>query len=157
MENQMKFIFIPNNKFEFVDKYPLYSRFENDFLIPAIKNINSDSSKDINNLTISKKTKTGRKITHLEFKFNALGKDLSDEEITCLNMFLNLKLDKQQVLFLLKRIGYKEMYGRFMKNIDRRVTESDSEAKFFDRKNNREINNIPGYLYKVLFPELQKS
>lgn len=157
MENQMKFIFIPNNKFEFLDKYPIYSRFENDFLKGAIENINSDSSKDINNLVISRKIKTGRKITHLEFKFNALGKDLTEEEITCLNMFLDLKLDKQQVLYLLKRIGYKEMYGRWMKNIERKVLNNSTDAKFYDRRTNKEIHNIPGYLYKSIFPELQKS
>lgn len=155
-EEQLKFIFIPQDKFEFVDNCPRYSHFERDFLAPAIKSINDDISKDINNLRISRKTKTGRKITHLEFKFNALGKDLTQEEKECLKFFETLKLEREQVIFLLKRIGYKEMYGRWMKNVDRKVYDEDEIAKFYEKKTQKEIKNISGYLYSILFPELKR-
>lgn len=157
LNEQLKYIFIPRDKFYIKDIYPVYSRLENDFLKPAIKHINSDLSKDINNLKISKKIKTGRKITHLEFKFNALGKDFNEEELGCLEFFLNLQLDKQQVMFLLKRIGYKEMYGRWMQNVETKVIEGSTNAKFYERETKKEIKVIAGYLYKILFPELKKN
>lgn len=153
-EEQLKLIFIPGNKYDFKDNYSRYSHFERDFLIPAINSINKDVSKDIQNLRISKKTKTGRKITHLEFKFNALGKDLTENEKSCLKLFQDCNLDKEQVIFLLKRIGYKEMYGRWMHNVEKKVFENDNVAKYYERKTKKEIVNISGYLYSVLFPEL---
>ncbi|UMB59227.1 replication initiation protein [Lutibacter sp. A80] len=154
-DKQLKLIFIPKDKYDFKDSYPKYSVFERDFLAPAIKSINKDVSKDINNLKISRKKKTGRKITHLEFTFNALGKDLSEEETKCLKHFQDCGLDRTQVIFLLKRIGYKEMYGRWMENVERKVIEGESEAKYYERKTHKEIINISGYLYSVLFSELQ--
>ena len=153
-EVQLKLMFIPEDKYDFKDSCPRYSVFERDFLTPAINSINKDISKDINNLSISKKKKTGRKITHLEFTFNALGKDLSEEEIKCLKLFQSCDLDKDQIIFLLKRIGYKEMYGRWMKNVERKILEGDGVAKYYERKSHKEIKNIAGYLYSVLFPEL---
>ncbi|MDE1206032.1 MULTISPECIES: replication initiation protein [Tenacibaculum] len=156
-QDQLKFIFISQDKFEFKDNCPRYSHFERDFLRPAINSINGDISNDINNLKISKKTKTGRKITHLEFRFNALGKDLTDDELKCLEFFIECNLDKEQVIFLIKRIGYQEMYGRWMRNVDRKVYDNDKLAKFYERKSQKEIKNISGYLYQVLFPELKKG
>lgn len=153
-EEQLKILFIPEDKYDIKDSCPRYSVFERDFLLPAIKSINKDISKDINNLKISKKNKTGRRITHLEFTFNALGKDLSEEEIECLEHFQSCDLDKTQIIFLLKRIGYKEMYGRWMKNVEKKVLEGGGEAKYYARKSHKEIKNIAGYLYSVLFPEL---
>ena len=153
-EEQLKLLFIPEDKYDFKDRCSRYSVFERDFLIPAIKSINNDISKDINNLKISKKNKTGRRITHLEFTFNALGKDLSEEEIKCLELFQSCGLDKTQIIYLIKRIGYKEMYGRWMKNIERKILEGDNVAKYYQRKSHKEITNIAGYLYSVLFTEL---
>lgn len=154
-EEQLKLLFIPEDKYDFKDRCSRYSVFERDFLIPAINSINKDISKDINNLKISKKKKTGRKITHLEFTFNALGKGLSEEETICLKHFQDCDLDKTQILFLLKRIGYKAMYGRWMENVERKIIQGEREAKYYERKTHKEIINIAGYLYSVLFPELQ--
>jgi hypothetical protein len=156
-EEQLKFIFIPQDKFDFRDKCPRYSYFERDFLLPAIKSINYDISKDINNLRISRKTKTGRRITHLEFKFNALGKDLTIDEKKCLQFFETHKLEREQIIFLIKRIGHKEMYGRWMRSVEKRVYDDDKIAKFYERETQKEITNISGYLYSILFPELKKD
>lgn len=156
-EDQLKYIFIPQDKYEFNDSYPRYSHFERDFLSPAIASINNDVSKDINNLRISKKQKTGKRITHLEFMFNALGKDLTDQENKCLELFTSLNLDKQQVIYLIKRIGYKKMLTRWMHHVEKRAFEGNQSAKYYERKNKKEITNISGYLYSVLFPELKNS
>lgn len=156
-EEQMRLVFIPQDKYELKDSCPRYSIFERDFLIPAINSINKDHSKDINNLKISKKYKSGRRITHLEFTMNALGKNLTDEEKGALEMFTKCGLDKQQVFYLLKRIGYKEMYGRYMHAIERVVREGEKNAKYYERESKKEIENIPGYFYKVLYPELQRN
>lgn len=156
-EDQLKFIFIPQDKYDFKDNCPRYSHFERDFLKPAIRAINQDISKDIKNLIISRKTKTGRKITHLEFKFNALGKDLTMDETKCLKFFEQCKLDREQIIFLIKRIGYKEMYGRWMQNVEKKIYDSDRIAKFYERKTQKEIKNISGYLYSILFPELKNG
>lgn len=152
---QLRMIFLPEDKYEFVDSCPRYSVFERDFLKPAIKSINADENKDINNLTISKKLKTGRAVTHLEFTFNALGKELTEEEIKCLNFFKGLGLEEEQCVFLLKRIGFKEMYGRYMHSVDKRAAE-DGEIIFVERKNGKKIEKLGGYFYQVLFPELKK-
>lgn len=154
-EDQLKFMFISQDKFDFKDSCSRYSYFERDFLLPAIKSINRDISKDINNLRISRKTKTGKRITHLEFKFNALGKDLNKDEKECLKFFEAHKLEREQIIFLLRRIGYKEMYGRWMRNVEKRVYEKDKIAKFYERESKKEILNISGYLYSILFPELK--
>ncbi len=153
---QLKMIFLPEDKYEFIDSCPRYSIFERDFLKPAIEAINKDKGKDINNLMISKKLKTGRRITHLEFTFNSLGKELTEEESKCLEFFKDLGLEEQQILYLLKRIGYKEMYGRYMRHINRRVDENQNSI-FVQRKNGVEIENLGGYFYTVLFPELKKD
>ena len=147
-------LFVPEN-YEFVDKSPRFSEFERYFLKPAIKFINSDISKDINNLTLSNKLKSGKNITHLEFKWNALAKELIEEELKALKHFTELGLDESQIKFLLKRIGYKEMYGRYMKNIERRAYD-DSLAKYYERGTKYEIKNMPGFLYKKIFTELHK-
>ena len=156
-EDQLKYIFIPQDEFEFKDTYPRYSHFERDFLKPAIISINKDISKDINNLRISKKIKTGKSITHLEFMFNALGKDLTEEENKCLKLFLALNLDKQQIVFLIKRIGCKEMSKRWMQQVERKVFEGDQTPKYYERNSKKEIKNISGYLYSILFPELKNE
>ena len=157
LNEQLKFLFINSDKYEMVDNAPRYSIFERDFLKPAIEAINKDGGKDINNLKISKKIKTGRSITHLEFTFNALSADLTKDELTCLEHFVDLGLDKEQVTYLMKRIGYQEMYGRFMQNVSKKILEDDKTARFYERKTTKEIKNIAGYFYKILFPELQKD
>lgn len=152
---QLKMIFLPEDKYEFIDSCPRYSIFERDFLKPAIKSINLDNNKDINNLMISKKLKTGRSITHLEFTFNALGKELTSDEKQCLGFFKEFGLGNEQIIYLLKRIGFKEMYGRYMKSVDRQVLD-DRSVIFIERKNGKKIEKIAGYFYTVLFPELKK-
>jgi len=159
-DEQLKLVFIPQNDYELKDSCPRFSVFERDFLVKAIDNINNDSSKDINNLKIAKKIKSGRSITHIEFTFNALGKDLTDEEQKAVALFTDYGLDFQQIVYLLRRIGFKEMYGRIMKHV--KIQNDDNGKKqFFIRKENSEvgqrIENLSGYFYKVLYPELQKS
>lgn len=160
-DEQLKLIFIPQDKYQLKDSCQRYSVFERDFLKKAIESINNDHSKDINNLKISNKIKSGRKITHLEFTFNALGKKvLTDEENKTVEIFKGYGLDEDQVVYLLKRIGFKEMYGRLMHNVKKGLNDK-GKAIYYVRKENSEkgtvINNLPGYFYKVLYPELQKE
>jgi hypothetical protein len=152
--DQLKFIFIPQDQFKFKDNQAQYSYFERDFLKPAIRSINEDIDNPIRGLRISKKSKTGRKITHLEFIFNPLSNDLSTEELECMKHFESLNLDREQIVFLIKRIGHEEMLNRWMQNVDRRVYGENKVPKYYERKNQKEIENISGYLYKVLFKEL---
>lgn len=153
---QLKLLFIPSDKYEMVDRCPRYSIFERDFLKPAIDAINKDGGKDINNLKISNKIKTGRSITHLEFTFNALGAALSQDEEKAKEMFTGIGLDEAQVVYLLKRVGYQEMYGRYMHNVEVKSIEEDRKPRYYERGTGKEIKNMPGYFYKVLFKELQK-
>ena len=134
---------MPEDRYEFKDTAPRYSIFERDFLLPAIKNINQDQSKDIKNLMISNKIKSGRRVTHLDFTFNALGAELTED-------------DESQVKYLLKRIGYKEMYGRYMHSVEKKVYDEGGTPKYYERESKKEISNMSGYLYTVLFPELAK-
>lgn len=151
---QLKLLFIPSDKYEMIDTCPRYSIFERDFLKPAIDAINKDGGKDINNLKISNKIKTGRSITHLEFTFNALGANLNQDEINCLEFFTGLGLDEEQVKYLLKRVGYKEMYGRYMHNVEPKIIGEEKTPKYYERNSGKEIKNLAGYFYKVLFKEL---
>ncbi|WP_064967617.1 replication initiation protein [Tenacibaculum ovolyticum] len=155
---QFSFMFSPDDdKYELLEIAKRYSVFERDFLIPAIKAINTDLSKDINNLMIAEKLKTGRKISHLVFKFNSLKKVYTREENQTLDTFKKLGLDETQILFLLKRIGYMEMYKRYNQLIEKRVDnpESSKEAKYYNKNNpDQEIKNMGGFMYRVVFPEL---
>lgn len=159
-QQQLEFLLFPDQNYQIDDKAKVYSVFERDFLKPAIEAINKDISKDINNLKISNKLKTGRKISHLEFTFNALKKNYTKEEIEALKTFEALGLDKMQIEYLLKRIGYMEMYGRLQKNI--KISVDENQKKIYinrlseDFKNNR-IKNIAGFLYSIVFPELRKT
>ena len=154
---QLKLLFIPSDKYEMIDNCPRYSIFERDFLKPSIEAINKDGGKDINNLKISKKIKTGRSITHLEFTFNALGAELTNDELECLKFFIDIGLDEEQVKYLLKRVGYKEMYGRYMHNVETKIVGEDKTPSYYERKNGKKIKNLSGFFYKVLFKELQKN
>ncbi|MEM1259942.1 MAG: replication initiation protein [Bacteroidota bacterium] len=155
-DEQLRLIFLPEDRYEFKDTAPRYSIFERDFLLPAIKNINQDQSKDIKNLMISNKIKSGRRVTHLDFTFNALGAELTEDELTTLEHFVNFGLDESQVKYLLKRIGYKEMYGRYMHSVEKKVYDEGGTPKYYERESKKEISNMSGYLYTVLFPELAK-
>lgn len=148
-ENQLKFIFIPHDQFEFRDKQPKYSYFERDFLIPAIKSINRDIKSDIKDLRITKKTKTGRRISHLEFQFTPLNQNLTSQEQQCVTFFESHNLDRAQIIFLLRKIGYEEMVNRWKHNIDKKPN------GYYEKDSAKEIKNLPGFLYKVLFKELQ--
>lgn len=154
-ENQLKFIFIPQSQFEFRDKQPKYSYFERDFLIPAINSINKDINSDIKNLRITKKTKTGRKISHLEFQFTPLNQNLTKEDQSCINFFESVGLDKTQVLFLLRKLGYQEMVNRWKYNITMKTNKNNRIPKYYEKKSGNQIKNLSGYLYTVLFKELQ--
>lgn len=160
IEKQLSFIFSPDEtNYTIIDKGSRYSIFERDFLVPAIKAINSDKNKDINNLKIRNKLKTGRKITHLEFTFNSLKKEYTEEEQIALNTFVKLGLDETQVQFLLKRIGYMEMYGRYNKYIKKDV-DYDKNQVYYNRLSDdqkQKIENMSGFLYKVVFPELRND
>ncbi len=156
-EKQLKMYFVPEDKYEYVDEKPRFNDLEKDFLKPAIKAINNSLQVDINNLMIKNKVKDGRKIVSLEFTFNALGHELTQEEIETKKMFMDLGLDEGQVHDMLKRIGYQEMYGRYMKNIRRRVDHNISDkALFFDVETGQQIKNMGGYCYSKLFPELSR-
>ncbi|PRP66279.1 replication initiation protein [Nonlabens agnitus] len=153
-KDQLKFIFIPQDQFKFKDNHVQYGQFERDFLKPAIRSINEDKGNPIRNLTLFKKSKTGRKITHLEFRFDPLSDNLSAKELECIKLFEKLNLDRGQIVFLIKRIGSEEMLNRWIQNVDRRVHGENKIPKYYERNNQKEIENISGYLYKVLFKEL---
>lgn len=154
-ENQLKFIFIPQNQFEFKDNQPKYSYFERDFLIPAIKSINNDINSDIKDLRITKKTKTGRRISHLEFQFTPLNQNLTKEEQRCITFFESVGLDKTQVLFLLRKLGYQEMVNRWKYNIIIKTNKNNRIPKYYEKESQKEIKNVSGFLYTILFKELQ--
>lgn len=155
-KDQLKLIFIPENKYEFKDKQPKFSYFERDFLKPAIQWINSEKCKDIKELRINRKFKKGRRISHIEFQFKPLRHELNTEDLRCLEFFKELGLDETQVIYLINTIGSGEMKKRWMENIQRRTVDENQTVKYHDKVKQREIKNIPGFLYKTLFKELNK-
>ena len=156
-EDQLKLIFIPENKYEFKDKQPKFSYFERDFLKPAINWINSEKFKDIKDLKINRKFKKGRKISHIEFQFKPLKHELNTEEQNCLKFFKELGLDEPQIIYLINRIGSGEMKKRWMENIQRKPSSKNQTIKYYDKVKSKEIANISGYLYKTLFKELHTT
>lgn len=148
--------------FEKVEYLKLWAEFKRVFLDPAVEEINSNSKLDIDNLTYVTK-KTGRKITGLEFKFKKrIRKEtLKEEEVKCLNYFITYGLSESQILYLLQRLGYEEMYRRLNTMLTFNSSYDDKNSSYyrrnvwFDIETNQEIQNLGGYMYDRMFPELK--
>ena len=130
---------------------------------PAIEEFNNNSNLDISNI-ISTPIKIGRKITGLHFTFQKrLNKEtMQPEMLNAIKQFTDYGLNENQIIFLMQRIGYKEMYNRFMNALIFNRNYDDKTSKYFRQKiwfanaTGEEIKNLGGYLYNKVFPELKK-
>ena len=162
---QLELLFNEDSKdhdFMKVEYLKIWGEFKRVFLDPAVEEINNNSKLDIDNLTYITK-KTGRKITGLEFKFKKRIRieTLKQEELKCLNYFLTYGLSESQILYLLQRIGYEEMYRRLNKmltynsNYDNKHSSNYRRNVWIEIETNQEIQNLGGYMYEKMFPELK--
>lgn len=162
---QLEFLFdnkeVPED-FERIEYLKVWGEFKRVFLDPAIEEINQNSKLDIDNITYIAK-KTGRKITGLEFRFKKRLKrdNLSDQDKRALTYFKDYGLNESQVIFLLQRIGYSEMYRRlnemitFNNHYDNKTSSQYKRKVWFENSTGNEINNLGGYMYDKMFPELK--
>jgi hypothetical protein len=162
---QLKLLFQPDDQnviFERVEYLKLWSEFKRVFLDPAIEDFNCNSNLDISNIVFTP-IKTGRKITGLHFTFQKrLDKEsMEPEMLNAIKHFKEYGLNENQVMFLLQRIGYKEMYNRFMNSVTFNRSYDDKGSKYyhqkiwFDTATGEEIKKLGGYLYEKVFPELK--
>lgn len=151
---QLKMIFFQEDQFEIVDTCQRFSVFERDFLKNFIKANNEDPTKRIKNLKLKEKLKTGRSITHLVFTFDPIHKNLKEEEKKIVETLQEAGLSMNQSIYLLKGIGQKEVFSRWIMHIDRKMVEG--EVQYIKKSDNTIITNLSGYMYTNLYPELQK-
>lgn len=150
-----------------VEKVEMLSRwaeFKRVFLDPAIEEINSNPKLDISNITYVT-TRTGRKISGLHFTFQRKFEtsELDEAHAGALKFFQELGLGEGQVLYLFQRIGYRQMYERLNKAVtfnnfyDNRESKHYRRKVWFDNESKEEIQNMGGYLYEKIYPELKKK
>ncbi|RLJ22907.1 replication initiator protein [Chryseobacterium sp. 7] len=163
---QLKLLFQPDEKqtdFKKKEYLQSWSEFKRVFLDPAIESFNSNTKLDISNIKWTT-VKSGRKITGLHFTFQKrLDKDsLEPEMMNAIKHFTEYGLKENQIMFLLQRMGYKEMYNRFMNAVTFNKSYDNKESKFYHKKvwfeteSGEEIKKLGGYLYDKVFPELKK-
>lgn len=163
---QLKLLFenesIPEN-YKRVEYLQVWGEFKRVFLDPAIEAFNSNNKLDISNIHYEP-IKTGRKITGLVFTFQKRldEENLSREDKNALTYFQDYGLNKNQIMFLLQRIGSDLMFKRFNDAVtfNRYIDDTDSKHYrmkiWFDNKTQEPIKNLGGYLYEKVFPELKK-
>lgn len=145
-----------------VEYFKSWSEFKRNFLDPAIDDFNSNTSLDISKISYTL-TKKGRKVVGLSFSFipKKNKETLTEAELTAVKYFLDLGLTEKQIIFLLQRIGYKEMYKRladaitFNNNFSNDKSPNAKRKIWFTNDTKEEIVNIGGYLYEKVFHELK--
>lgn len=151
---QYELFFIPEDSFELIDHSPPTNKLIQRIVKPAIQEINALGNSEINNVLFNSE-KSGRCISNFVFTYNALGRNLMEDEDKAISFFINFGLDRGQIIYLLKIIGYKEMYGRYMKSLDRKVIPPNQEASYFAKGTNIHINNLLLFFETDIFPELK--
>ncbi|WP_312306360.1 replication initiation protein [Chryseobacterium sp.] len=163
---QLKLLFQPDEQqkiFEKKEYLKSWSEFKRVFLDPAIDDFNSNSKLDISNIKCIP-IRNGRKTTGLHFTFQKrLDKEtLEPEMLNAIKQFKEYGLNENQIMFLLQRIGYREMFNRFMNAVSFNRYYDLKESKYFrqkiwfDNTTGEEIKKLGGYLYDKVFPELKK-
>jgi len=162
---QLKLLFQAEGQeyYEKQEYLKVWSEFKRVFLDPAIDDFNNNFKLDISNIKYIP-IRTGRKITGLHFTFQKrLSKEtLEPEMINAIQHFKEYGLNENQIMFLLQRIGYREMFNRFMNNVTFNKYYDNKESKYFHQKvwfdssTGEEIKRLGGYLYEKVFPELKK-
>lgn len=145
-----------NNDIEKVEKLKVFADFRKKFLNIAINEINNNPQLDITNLKVEP-LKTGNKITSLYFTFKKKMniENMNADELKCYEYFLSFGLRETQILHLLNRIGYENMYSMFNAKIS---SKKDVYGyKFFDKSTQKEINKLSGFLYDNVFNSYLKS
>lgn len=144
-----------NNDIEKVEKLKVFYEFKRRFLDVAVAEINNNMLLDITNLKFEA-LKTGNRVTSLYFTFKKkMNKEnMSDEELKCYNYFIGWGMAETQVLHLLNRIGYENMYSEFNAKITSKKTQYG--YLFYDKSTQKEIKNLSGFLYENVFPNILK-
>jgi hypothetical protein len=81
--------------------------------------------------------------------------------LKAITYFTQYGLKESQVIFLLQRIGDKEMFNRFNKAVifnreyDNKNSKFYRQKTWFDNNTGNEIKSLGGYLYEKVFPELK--
>lgn len=145
-----------NNDIEKVEKLKVFADFRKKFLNTAINEINNNPHLDITSLKVEP-LKTGNKITSLYFTFKKKMniENMNADELKCYEYFLSFGLRESQILHLLNRIGYENMYSLFNSKIS---SKKDTYGyKFFDKSTQKEIKKLSGFLYDNVFNNYLKS
>lgn len=144
------------NDIETVEKLKVFADFRKKFLDVAINEINNNPYLDITNLKFEP-IKTGNKITSLYFTFKKKMnvENMSDEEKKCYDYFLSFGLKETQILHLLNRIGYENMYNMFNDKISSK--KSEYGFRFYDKLKGTEIKKLSGFLYENVFNKILKT
>lgn len=153
-----------SDQYERVELLSRWAEFRRVFLDPAVEDINSNPNLDISNLKYET-IKLGRKVTNLHFTFQRRysATDLDEAHKTALKQFVEFGLNERQVLYLFQRIGFRNMYDRFNKSATFNNFYDSKESKhyhrkvWFENKTGKEIQNLGGFLYEKVFPELKKD
>lgn len=162
---QLKFLFDQKeitDDYERIEYLSRWAEFKRVFLDPAIADFNSNPKLDICHISYTT-IKSGRKIVNIHFKFQRRldAQNLSDVHKTALKTFLDYGLNKNQILFLLQRIGHENMYNRFNQaatfnnHYDNKNSSYYRRKIWFDKKSGAEIQNLGGFMYEKVFPELK--
>lgn len=139
-----------NNDIEKEEKLKVFADFRRKFLDIAIKEINNNSHLDITNLKVEP-IKTGKKITSLYFTFKKKMnvQNMNAEEKKCYDYFLSFGFAETQILHLLNRIGYENMYAMFNDKIS--TKKSEYGFRFYHKSTKNEIKSLSGFLYENVF------
>lgn len=147
---QYRIIFSENNVDSYIKKdiYKKFSQFDHKFLRPTIDYFNNNKELDIHNIVYTT-IKKGRKTIGIEFRFISRGQNLNEEQLTCKETFIHYGLEETQIIYLMKRIGVRECYGRFKQYVT--IKQEGTTKVYYERHSNKQIDNLGGYLYTKVF------
>lgn len=156
-EKQLQLIFSKNDEsnYERIEKLTAFNDFKKKFIDIAVLAINNNPKLDITNLKYTTR-RTGRKITHITFTFKKVlnNQNIDNDEKTCFNHFINFGLNEKQILFVMNRIGYENMYNRFNEYIERKK-DNTFGVQYYSKADGKLIKNLSGFLYEKVFEELK--
>ncbi|WP_294203130.1 replication initiation protein [uncultured Chryseobacterium sp.] len=138
-----------------------WKEFHKFFLKPAVEEINKSESLNIRDLKFTT-TKKGRKVHGLVFTFNkkSTSEILTQDQRLHLEYFKTLGLQETQIIKLFNDVGIEQMYSRIEDKIYHSVPNTGNKIQdmrnsvWRDRSDHKPINNIGGFLWKNIFPEL---
>ncbi|WP_309882832.1 replication initiation protein [Chryseobacterium rhizosphaerae] len=145
--------------------YPRWIDLRRKFIEPAISDFESNPRLKIKNISFDL-IKRQNKVHSLKFTFNKRvdHDELTEAQKNSLRVYVDYGLNAKQVLYLFNIIGLEEMDRRIKTMIYFNPRYNDSKGSpyrnrniFFDKSTDNPIENLGGFLYEIVFPELKSN